>query len=79
MVVPAAMLLSMTLFQGAAAQVKEQQTTTVKEGGIAPAKPAVDCQVTWDDLSWTKCSPQVSWLYFMVHLPCTALHDHNGV
>ena len=56
------MLLSMTLFQGAAAQVKEQQTTTVKEGGIAPAKPAVDCQVTWDDLSWTKCSPQVSWL-----------------
>ena len=60
--VPATMLLSMTLFQGAAAQVKEQQTTTVKEGGIAPAKPAVDCQVTWDDLSWTKCSPQVSWL-----------------
>merc|ERR1712205_20838 len=58
MAVPAAMLLSMTLFQGAAAQVKEQQTTTVKEGGIAPAKPAVDCQVTWDDLSWTKCSPQ---------------------
>ena len=79
MAVPAAMLLSMTLFQGAAAQVKEQQTTTVKEGGIAPAKPAVDCQVTWDDLSWTKCSPQVSWLCFMLHLPCTALHDHNDV